>query len=77
MRTLCVLTLFVPKSLICSTASLRAPSPIDIIDMTAATPNTIPSVLRRARILRLAVSFSTAGVEGDLEIMDNIIDVIW
>jgi hypothetical protein len=32
---------------------------------------------RRARIWRLTVSLSSAGVEGDLEIMENIIDVIW
>src|SRR5437773_7026605 len=44
--------LFVPRSLICSVASRRAPSPIDVIEMTAATPNTIPSVLRRERSLR-------------------------
>jgi hypothetical protein len=44
--------LFVPRSLICSVASWRAPSPIDVMEMTAATPNTIPSVLSRERSLR-------------------------
>jgi hypothetical protein len=32
---------------------------------------------RRERIWRLTVSLFSAGVEGDLEIMENIIDVIW
>ena len=44
--------LFVPKSLICSLASRLAPSPMDIMERTAATPKTIPSVLRSERSLR-------------------------
>src|SRR5439155_15355587 len=41
--------LFVPSSRIWAIASRRAPSPIESIDTTAATPNTTPSAVSRAR----------------------------
>ena len=38
-----------PQSLICSMASRLAPSPMEIMEMTATTWKTIPSVLSRVR----------------------------
>src|SRR5690349_24373662 len=45
--------LFVPSSLICSTAARFAPSPIESIDTTAVTPKITPSVVRNHRSLWL------------------------
>jgi hypothetical protein len=43
--------LLVPSSLICSMEARRAPSPIDIIEITAATPKMTPSIVSRVRSL--------------------------
>src|SRR5690349_13509791 len=45
--------LFVPRSLICSTAARFAPSPIESIDTTAVTPKITPSVVSSERSLWL------------------------
>ena len=44
-------TTSIPNRLICSSASLLAPSPIDTIAITAATPNMTPSIVSMERIL--------------------------